>query len=241
VPADPDLRAAWDAQAHNWIRWCRESDEDSFYRFHGERFFSILPAPGRLTIDLGSGEGRVARALRKRGHEVVEIEGSPTLARASRELSGSPVANADVARLPVRTGVADLAIAFMSFQDVDAMPAAVAEAARILEPNGVFAFAIVHPLNSGGAFAPGPDEMAREFVMTEPYFEDRHYAEDIDKGNGRVMRFESRHRPLEDFSRALEPAGFVIEAVREVTDVEGKWTKYPLFLDIRARKVRLQP
>jgi SAM-dependent methyltransferase len=227
------MRDDWDEQADNWIAWTRESIDDSFFRFHGERFFELVPAPGRLTLDLGAGEGRVARELRTRGHTVVEVDGSARLAAASKTLSGGHVVVGDVARLPLRSGVADLAVAFMSFQDVDEMTAAIAEAARILRAGSPFVMAIVHPINSGGAFEEGPVEMERRFVMTESYFEHRRYADDVER-DGRTMRFSSEHRPLESYSRALEAAGFVIEAVREVGDAEGKWTRMPLFLDLRA-------
>src|SRR5438270_716656 len=113
------LRGAWDEQAHNWIGWTRNSLDDTFYRFHGDRFFELLPPPGRLTVDLGAGEGRVARALRALGHTVVEVEASARLAAASIALSGQPVVVGDVSCLPLRSGIADVAIAFMSFQDVD--------------------------------------------------------------------------------------------------------------------------
>jgi SAM-dependent methyltransferase len=228
------LRRAWDEQADNWIGWTRGSMDDSFFRFHGDRFFELLPTPGRLTVDLGAGEGRVARALRARGHTVVELDGSARLAAASAALSGMPVVVGDVARLPLRAGIADLAVAFMSFQDVDDMPAAVAEAARVLRAGGHFLMAIVHPINSAGEFEPGPIEMERRFVMyAHSYFAHRRYADDVER-DGRSMRFSSEHRPIESYSRALEAAGFAIEALREVGDADGKWARMPLFLDVAA-------
>jgi SAM-dependent methyltransferase len=229
------LREAWDEQAENWIRWTRTPGHDSFQQFHGEAFFTLVPPPGRLTLDIGAGEGRVARALKERGHTVLEVDGSPRMRAGSAELGGIGAVG-DAARLPVRSSVADCVIAFMSFQDVDDMPSAVLEAARVLEPGGAFVFAVVHPINSGGKFEPDKPEMERRFVMDErPYFERRYYSDDIVR-DGLPMRFDSIHWPLEAYSRALEAAGFVIEAIREVPDVEGKWTKMPLFLDARARK-----
>jgi SAM-dependent methyltransferase len=232
------MRRAWDEQAANWTRWVRTPGHDSYEKFHGARFFELVPAPGRLTLDFGAGEGRVARDLRARGHVVVEIEGSTGLARASRELSGGMVVNADVARLPLASGCADLAIAFMSLQDVDEMAAAISEAARALEPGGHFVMAIVHPANSAGRFDPaveGEDEHDRPFVVRGSYFTELRYADDVVR-DGLPMRFESEHRPLESYSRALEDAGFAIEAIREVGDPDpsDKWSRMPLFLDLRA-------
>ena len=231
------MREAWDRQAEYWAEWARTPGHDSYTRFHGERFFELLPPPTGLTVDLGAGEGRVARTLRPRGYRIIEVEGSAALARANRGRGGS-VVHADVAHLPLRENVADLAIAFMSMQDVDQMPEAVAEAARILKPRGHLAMAIVHPINSAGRFektTDGQAERDRRFRVDGSYFDDRRYADDIER-DGLRMRFESEHRPIEAYARALEEAGFAIEALREVgdPDPDDKWSKIPLFLDLRA-------
>ncbi len=233
------MREAWDRQAEYWTRWARTPGHDSFTQFHGERFFELLPPPGRLTVDLGAGEGRVARALRPRGYSVVEVEGSVALATANRGRGGT-VVHADVAHLPLRDDAADLAIAFMSMQDVDDMPRAIVEAARVLEPRGHLVMAIVHPINSAGTFMPaldGQSERDRHFRIDDSYLTERRYADDIER-DGLTMRFESAHRPLESCTRALEHAGFAIEALREVTepDPDDKWAKVPLFLDLRAAR-----
>ena len=63
------LRDAWDSQAPNWIAWTRQNHDDSFFAFHGLRFFEIVPVPGRLTLEpatgriaLGREKGEVSRA-----------------------------------------------------------------------------------------------------------------------------------------------------------------------------------
>src|SRR5262245_61773182 len=58
------LRDAWDEQAENWVAWARTLGHDHFYwRFNLPRFLELVPPPGRLTVDLGSGEGRLGRRL----------------------------------------------------------------------------------------------------------------------------------------------------------------------------------
>jgi SAM-dependent methyltransferase len=226
------MRQAWDRQAETWTRWARTPGHDSYRNFHGERFFELVPPPGRLTLDLGAGEGRVARDLRGRGHVVVEVEASSALARASSQMSDATVVNADVARLPIATGV-------------DEMPAAISEAARVLAPGGHLVMAIVHPVNSAGRFEPlqpGEEDIDRPFVVRGSYFAERRYVEDIAR-DGLPMRFESEHRPLETYARALEHAGFSIDAMREVgePDPASKWSKMPLFLDLRAVRNSREP
>ena len=231
------LRDAWDQQAENWIRWTRTPGHDSFEQFHGERFFALLPAPGRLTLDIGAGEGRVGRALRELGHRVLSLEGSPRLAAANAALAPGTIAFGDAAHLPFRTACADAAIAFMVLHDVDDLDGAVHEAARVIEPGGCFAIAIVHPVNSAGAFAPGANDAERPFAIDGSYLAPRRYADDEGRDD-LVMRFESMHRPLETYARTFEAAGFVIETLREVgvPDPNDKWYRVPLFLDVRLRR-----
>ena len=59
------------------------------------------------------------------------------------------------------------------------------------------------------------------------------------------MTFHSEHRPVEAYSRALEAAGLLIEAIREtrapdamVADApaQRRWQRIPLSLHLRAVK-----
>ena len=82
--------------------------------------------------------------LAARGHRVLGIDASPTLARAVRtHPQPQPVVIADAIRLPLADGAADLAVAHMSLQDVDDLEGAVAEIARVLRPRGRLCAAVV--------------------------------------------------------------------------------------------------
>jgi hypothetical protein len=55
------------------------------------------------------------------------------------------------------------------------------------------------------------------------------------------MRFRGWTHTLEDYARALEQAGFVIETMREPRPAESdgrydRWRTMPLFLNVRASK-----
>ncbi len=232
------LRDAWESEAERWVAWAREPGHDSYWVFHRDRFLELLPPPTGLTIDVGCGEGRLPRDLVARGYSVIGVDGSPTLidyARAADPDGDYRVA--DAAELPLDDGVATLVTAFMSLQDVDDMPAAVREAARVLLPGGRLCLAIVHPINSAGGFASMADDAP--FVITESYFAPRVSAERMER-EGLEMTFVSEHRPLETYVAALASAGFVIERVVEVPDPTAppgdRWARIPLFLQIRAVK-----
>ncbi len=164
------MRNAWDLHADEWISWARAPGHDSYWRFHREAFLPLVPPPGRLTLDIGCGEGRLTRDLSRLGHRVLAIDASPTMVAAAASVPGAAgwVAAGDAAALPVADAAADCAVAFMSLQDIDHMEQAVAEAARALVPGGRLVIAVTHPANTAGKFAPGPDEAARPFVIDGP-------------------------------------------------------------------------
>ena len=160
------LRDAWEEQAHAWAAWAREPQHDSFWYFGLPNLLDVLPPPGGRTLDVGCGEGRAPRELTARGYKVVGVEASPTLARlAAEHEQPTPVANGDAAALPVASGSVDLVVASMTLQDVDDMPGAVAEIARVLAPGGRFVASVVHPINSVGWFE--SDEPTSPFVITD--------------------------------------------------------------------------
>jgi ubiquinone/menaquinone biosynthesis C-methylase UbiE len=107
---------------------------------HTTAVSGTAPPPGRLTLDVGCGEGRLGRVLKESGHRVVGLDVIYTLARAaaSHREQPLPTAVADAARLPLRGEVADLVVAFFSLQDIDDFVGAIREAARVLAPGGRF-------------------------------------------------------------------------------------------------------
>src|SRR5262245_65425274 len=81
------LRDTWEHNAEAWIRWAREPGHDSYWRFHRDRFLELVPAPGRLTLDIGCGGGGLSRDLAALGHRVVGIDSSARVIAPARERS----------------------------------------------------------------------------------------------------------------------------------------------------------
>jgi SAM-dependent methyltransferase len=233
------LRAAWDAEARNWIAWARRPD-DSYWLFHRDAFLAGLPEPPARVVDVGCGEGRLPRDLRRLGYSVIGIDGSPTLVAAARE--ADPEGDyrvADAAALPLDDSSADLVTAFMSLHDMDDLDAALLEAARVLVPGGRLRTAIVHPIASAGRFE--AHEHDARFVIADSYFDERRYSDVVERG-GLVMTFASVHRSLERVSRAIVAAGLLVDHLAEIPDSTAppgsRWQRIPLFLDVGAIKAR---
>ena len=232
------MREAWGKEADNWVRLVR-AGLDAGWDFTHPPFMQLLPPPGRLTLDVGCGEGRLGRVLQETGYTVIGVDVTVALARAAASHSQRlSVLIADAAHLAVRDQAADLVVAFMSLQDIDDFTGAVHEAARVLERGGHFCFAIVHPLAEAGRF-----QEDGTFLVDRSYLSVWRYADHLQR-KGIEMTFHSEHRPIEAYGRALEEAGFLIEAFREpmpdeatviATAREERWRRIPNFLMVRAR------
>lgn len=227
------LSEAWEAHASDWITWVRKPGHDSYDRYHREQFLTLVRAPGRRTLDVGCGEGRLTRHLASLGHRVVGIDASPSLVAAARELAPEMelhVANA--AALPFDDASFDLVVSFMCLHDVDDLDGAVREIARVLEPGGVACLSVVHPLNSAGRF-----EKHGRFVIRGSYLESFRYSDTVQRGE-LAMTFESQHRPISAYFDAFAAAGLVVESLREpATPGHDSWRRLPLFLHLRVRRI----
>jgi SAM-dependent methyltransferase len=222
----------WEAEAERFAAWARKPGHDAYWDESGPPFFELVPPPGSRTLDLGCGEGRVARDLKRLGHTVAGLDVSPTMIRLAREADpqGEYVV-ADAAAIPYEDGAFDLVVSFNSLMDIDDMPGAVHETSRVLEPEGRFCACITHPMRDAGRFeGRQPDA---PFVIREPYFGKRRFELLVARG-GLEIHFRGWTYPLQDYVRAFEDAGFVIEALREPPDPDRP---LPNFVMLRARKL----
>lgn len=237
----PDVAAHWEREATDWIAWARTPGHDAYWYYNSAFFEEMVPAPGRATLEVGCGEGRVARDLVAGGHHVTGVDASPTLLRAAREADPeSRYVMADGADLPFGDGTFDLVVAYNSLMDIDDMAGAVGESARVLAPGGRLCLSVTHPIMDAGTFA--GDEADSPFVVTEPYFERRGFTVTAE-WDGLSFTFSGWAVPLGEYARALEAAGFLIEALREPRPAAElierdeslrRWARIPMFLWLRA-------
>jgi SAM-dependent methyltransferase len=241
-PADqpPSLGVAWEQNADDWVAWARKPGHDSYWQFHRDAFRRLLPEPEGRALDVGCGEGRLPRDLKSWGYDVVGVDVSPTLIRYARDADPSGTYEvADGASLPFPDATFNLVTAFMSLQDIDQYAVAIAEAARVLAAGGYLCFAITHPFQTSGEFhGREPDA---PFVMSDSYFHVRRVGGKPYVRDGISMTFHSIHRPLEDYLAAVSAGGLLIDRLVELPDLSeppgDRWTRMPLFLDVRARKI----
>jgi SAM-dependent methyltransferase len=167
----------------------------------------------RRLLDVGCGEGQVARHLATLGVDVVGLDPTPSQLRVARERGGGPrYARGRADALPCRDGAFDAALVCLALEHVDRFEVAIAEVARVLEPGGVFVLLLAHPLLQ----APGGGWID-DRVTGEHYWRVRGYLRDdamVDEvAPGVTLRF--LHRPLHRFVNAMGAAGLLISDMEE--------------------------
>jgi SAM-dependent methyltransferase len=224
------LRDLWDEQAEQWAKFARTPGHDHVHdRVNFPPFLELLPAPGRRTLDLGCGEGRVGSELRRLGHHVVGVDSSPRMVELASEVHEAVLG--DASALPFADGAFDLVVAYMSLMNIDDMPAATREAARVLESGGRVCISVLHPIAAAGSFVDTADPESA-FVI-ERYYDKPPNVWVVDRG-GITVTFHDRCIPFDTYARAFESAGLLIETIREIPF--EKRPRIPLFLHLRALK-----
>lgn len=181
-----DAAAHWEDVAGRWTEWARSPGHDAFWAYRDE-FRRFVPAPGKSTLEIGCGEGRVARELATLGHQVTATDISPTLLAAAEQTgSAHRYQVADACALPFAVHSFDRVVAYNVLMDLPDMTAAVAEAARVLTVDGVLTMSVVHPFSDRGSFATAADDAP--FTMAGSYFGRRHFT-GTETRDGHEMHF----------------------------------------------------
>jgi SAM-dependent methyltransferase len=238
------MREGWEAEAQNWAKFARTQGHDHTHEnINLPAFLDLLPQPASRTLDLACGEGRLSKMLGSLGYQVAGVDAAPTMVQlALSQDDARPAVLGDAASLPFRDEAFGLVVAYMCLHDIDAMPEAVREVARVLQPSGLLCAAIPHPINTAGSFQ--SRDPAAPFVIAASYL-DPAPSVMVAEREGLRLTFHSEHRPLEAYFRALEAAGLVTEMVREVgapdhvasqDPAARRWQRVPLFLHLRAIK-----
>lgn len=230
------MAGEWDEETENWLRWARTPGFDAYWYYRDAFFDSVLPAPAGRTLEVGCGEGRVARDLAERGHRVTAIDTAGGLVRHARDADpASSYLVAAGARIPIRSECFDLVVAYNALQVVDDMRGTVQECARVLRLGGRLCFCVAHPLTDMGRWVDDSEPAA--FTVRSGYFESAR-VEDAVERDGLRMTFRGWTYTLEDYAGALHDAGFAIEIIREPTPASDsryrRWSELPLFMNVRA-------
>jgi 2-polyprenyl-3-methyl-5-hydroxy-6-metoxy-1,4-benzoquinol methylase len=236
--ADTD-KEHWSRIASEWIAWARTPQHDAFWAYR-DSFAAFVGQGKGEALDVGCGEGRIARELKQYGYRVTAVDAVRELLDAAAGAdSAHEYTLAAAADLPFADGSFDLVVAYNMLMDVNDVPAAVQEMRRVLRPGGQLILSIVHPFADHGKFVSG--EADSPVVVQGSYFGRQRFEVTAER-DGLQMHFAGWMQPLEDYVRALEDAGLAITSLREpvpspssgLADME-RWARWPMFLWLKAR------
>ncbi len=164
-------------------------------------------------LDVGCGEGQVARRLARHGAAVVGVDLSLSQVRVAHERGGSGLfVQARAEQLPCMTGAFDAVLVCLALEHVDPFEPAINEIARVLVPGGRFLLLLTHPLlqapGSGWVDNEGSGE---KYWRVGSYLRDDVAIDEVAPG----VRFEFAHRPLSRYVHVMGEAGLLIEDMVE--------------------------
>jgi SAM-dependent methyltransferase len=212
-------------QQDPWERhaaWWQEEFTDGADPEYEEQIIPLCTenlAGGHRMLDVGTGEGQMARAAAKLGLEVVGVD--PTWRQVHEALAraGGPVYGRAIAeQLPFRDNSFDVVVATLVFEHIVGYQQAIAEVARVLEPGGRFLFFLNHPLlqtpNSGWI----DDHILEEqYWRIGPYLVEDQSMQEVAQG----VELPFVHRPLSAYVNAMSEVGLRVARMEEPAPPPG--------------------
>lgn len=213
----PDL---WEAHAGWWQEGFTGGVDPEYEE-------QILPLAAELLagypriLDIGTGEGQLARLASAGGSDVVGIDPTWAQVTVAEQRGGGPsYAQAGAAALPFPDASFDAAVACLVFEHIVDVDDAIAEVARVLRSGGRFAFFLNHPLlqtpNSGWIDDQMLDPPEQYWRIGDYLIEDE-TVEEVELG----VFIPFIHRPLSRYVNALADNGLLLERMIEPAPPPG--------------------
>ncbi len=251
----------WNGNAEAWTKLARAGHD--IYRDHlnTPAFLALLPpVTGLRGLDLGCGEGHNTRQVARLGASMTAIDIAEIFIRhAQAEETRAPLGityrQASAVELPFTNAEFDFAIACMSLMDIPETEQALAEAFRVLRPDGFLQFSILHPCFNPPHRRNCRDEERRTYAIEvgDYFLEAKGRVDEWIFGGTtaavrdrlpkfRVPRF---HRPISQWLNLLVAAGFRLECFAEPCPSDEAVRAHPAlqdaqvaayFLHVRVRK-----
>jgi SAM-dependent methyltransferase len=173
----------------------------------------------RRVLDVGTGEGQLARAVAGAGAQVVGLDPARAQLRVALQRGDGPsYVRGEAGALPFPTGSFDGALACLVFEHIDDGRAAIAEVARVLCPGGRFVFFLNHPLlQTPGSGWIDDRILDEQYWRIGPYLTVDRTMEEVD--NGVLIPFV--HRPLSHYVNALLGEGLDLVRMEEPAPPPG--------------------
>lgn len=216
----------WDTYAQWWIDGFTDGADPEYVE-------QIIPLAceeldgRRVVLDVGCGDGQIARALARQGSQVLGIDPTQKHIDVAVQRGGGPTYQVGSATsLPVDSGSQDAVLTCLVFEHIDDVDGAIAEVARVLKPGGQFSFFLNHPLlqtPGSGWIDDHIIDPPEQYWRIGPYLVETESVEEVEKDI--YIRF--LHRPLSRYVNTLLAHGLVIQRMLEPSPPQGFLDRAP--------------
>jgi len=216
----------WDEHAQWWIDGFTNGADPEYVE-------QIIPLAveelvGRhKVLDLGCGDGQIARALAAQGSDVLGVDPTQLHIDIAIERGGGPrYLLGGATDIPADDNSFDAVVACLVFEHIDQMDEAMTEVARVLKPEGQFSFFLNHPLlqtPGSGWIDDHIIDPPEQYWRIGPYLVETESLEEVEKDV--YIRFI--HRPLSRYVNALFANGMTLERMVEPSPPAGFLARAP--------------
>ena len=216
----------WDEHAQWWIDGFTNGADPEYVE-------QIIPLAleelvGRhKVLDLGCGDGQIARALAAQGSDVLGVDPTQLHIDIAIERGGGPrYLLGGATDIPADDNSFDAVVACLVFEHIDQMDEAMTEVARVLKPEGQFSFFLNHPLlqtPGSGWIDDHIIDPPEQYWRIGPYLVETESIEEVEKDV--YIRFI--HRPLSRYVNALIANGLTLERMVEPSPPAGFLARAP--------------
>ncbi len=216
----------WDEHAQWWIDGFTNGADPEYVE-------QIIPLAveelaGRTRVlDLGCGDGQIARALAAQGSDVLGVDPTQLHIDIAIERGGGPrYLLGGATEIPADDNSFDAVVACLVFEHIDQMDEAMAEVARVLKPRGQFSFFLNHPLlqtPGSGWIDDHIIDPPEQYWRIGPYLVETESSDEVEKDI--YIRFI--HRPLSRYVNALIANGMTLERMVEPSPPPGFLARAP--------------
>jgi len=216
--ASGESAALWERHAAWWQRAFTDGADPEYEEQILPLLVEELDGAGSV-LDLGTGEGQLARRLRANAACVVGVDrATAQLVTARARGGGVAYARGDAGALPFRTGSFDAVVACLVLEHVVALDPVLDEVARVLGAGGRAVLALNHPLLQAPGSGWIDDQiLGEQYWRIGSYLEEDTSMEEVAKGV--VLPFV--HRPLSAYVNGLARRGLALTALHEPAPPPG--------------------
>jgi SAM-dependent methyltransferase len=231
APSSAESADAWEGHASWWQAEFTEGADPEYVE-------QILPlavewtAGYRQVLEIGCGEGQVARAIRAANSADV-VAADPTtnqIVEAARRGGGPTFLQAPAAPLPFAPASFDAVVVCLVFEHVDDLDGALAEIKRVLRPGGRLVLMVNHPLLQSPGSGWIDDQVLdppEQYWRVGSYLTESANVEEVERGV--FIRF--LHRPLGRYVNTMLGLGLQLEQLLEPAPPPGFLVRAPEYPD----------